>query len=125
MKGASGFNRSHCARIGCALLVTVAIMAGGAACSDDDGYQLDLSSTAGGSVKSPGEGTFIYPHGTVVQLGATSEEGYSFHVWSGDAAHVAERYSASTTIIMDASYSIMAEFRRDGEAPPSESDHDQ
>ena len=73
---------------------------------------LTTSSTAGGSVTTPGEGAFIYDGGTVVDLVAQAEEGYRFVNWTGDVGTVANASAASTTITMDDDYSITANFVR-------------
>ena len=44
---------------------------------------LTLSSTAGGSVITPGEGEFTWEHGTVIWLQAEAEPGFTFSHWSG------------------------------------------
>jgi len=73
-------------------------------------YALTISSTAGGSVTTPGEGTFTYAPETVVDLVAESEEGYRFVNWTGDVDTIANVTAASTTITMDDNYSIRANF---------------
>ena len=73
---------------------------------------LTTSSTAGGSVTTPGEGAFSYDGGTVVDLVAEAEEGYRFVNWTGDVGTVANASAASTTITMDDDYSITANFVR-------------
>jgi len=81
----------------------------------DDGYQLTISSTSGGSVNVPGEGTRSYDAGTVVELVATPDEGYRFSGWTGDTAQVASPNSASTAITMKGNYSITATFGEEGQ----------
>jgi len=71
---------------------------------------LTTSSTAGGSVATPGEGAFTYDGGTVVDLVAEAEEGYRFVNWTGDVGTIANVNAASTTITMDDDYSITANF---------------
>jgi len=73
-------------------------------------YDLTISSAAGGSVTTPGEGTFTYGAGEVVELEATSDDGYQFGEWTGDVGTVADVDDATTTITMDANYSITAHF---------------
>jgi peptide/nickel transport system substrate-binding protein len=73
-------------------------------------YNLTISSTEGGSVTSPGQGTFTYDEGEVVNLVAEPEEGYRFTDWIGDMAAIANLNAATTTITMSANYSIMACF---------------
>jgi len=71
---------------------------------------LGVSSTAGGSVTVPGEGIFSYAFGIEVDLNAEPDEGYRFINWSGDVDTIADVSVASTTIIMDSSYSVTASF---------------
>jgi len=73
-------------------------------------YDLSISSTAGGNVTVPGEGTATYQQGTVVTLVATAAEGYRFVNWTGDVGTVANRSSATTTITMSGHYSVSANF---------------
>jgi len=95
------------------LLVVLALLTSGMDC--DDGYQLTVSSTGGGSVTHPGEGTRSYNAGTVVELVATPEEGYEFGRWNGHTEHIADINAPSTTITMNGDYSIEASFRSEGE----------
>ena len=96
------------------LLVTVALIAGMTGCLTPFRvlYQLTLSSTEGGKVIIPGEGTFAYYTGEVVNLVAESEEDYRFVNWTGDACacNIADINAASTTITMNNNYSIIANF---------------
>jgi len=73
-------------------------------------YSLTISSTSGGSVTTPGEGTFTYDEGTVVDLVATPGAGYLFHEWTGDVGTIADVNAATTTITMNGDYSITANF---------------
>ncbi|MGA8849752.1 MAG: CFI-box-CTERM domain-containing protein [Dehalococcoidia bacterium] len=75
---------------------------------------LTISSTAGGSVTTPGEGMFSYPLGTEVSLVAEPDQGYQFTNWSGDVHTIADVNAASTIITMDSSYSIRANFSGTG-----------
>jgi len=56
-------------------LVTVAFIAGIVGCVGVE-YDLSISSTAGGSVTTPGEDTYTYDEGEVVNLVATPDAGY-------------------------------------------------
>jgi len=91
------------------LLTAVALIAGMAGCAPIQ-HQLTISSTAGGSVITPGEGTFAYNEGKVVRLVARSALGYAFVGWSGDVATVNTVKSFSTTITINGDYSITANF---------------
>ena len=76
-------------------------------------HTLTLSSGAGGSVVAPGEGTFVYAYGHVAQVTARADETHPFDYWTGtavDAGKVADASSASTTVTMDADYSLVAHF---------------
>jgi hypothetical protein len=73
-------------------------------------YSLTISSTAGGSVTTPGEGTFTRNAGTVVNLAASAVGGYRFVNWTGNVGTIANVNSASTTITMNGNYSITANF---------------
>jgi len=75
-------------------------------------YGLTASSTIGGRVTTPGQGTFAYDEGMVVTLAAMPDQGYRFVNWSGDVGTVADVNSASTTIIMNDDYSIRATFEQ-------------
>jgi hypothetical protein len=74
-------------------------------------YALTISSTGGGSVIIPGEGTFAYDHGTVVDLVAITDTFYNFDKWTGDVGTIADVNAAATTITMNGDYSITANFK--------------
>jgi uncharacterized repeat protein (TIGR02543 family) len=90
-------------------LITVALIVGMAGCVPTQ-YNLTISSTEGGSVIAPGEGTFTYNEGKVVRLWARSALGYAFVEWTGDVATITTVNSFSTTITMNGDYSITADF---------------
>ncbi|MCJ7670044.1 MAG: hypothetical protein MUO61_05970 [Dehalococcoidia bacterium] len=69
-----------------------------------------MSSTAGGEVTRPGEGTFPYYPGRVLNLVAKPEYGYHFVNWTGDVDTIANGDAALTTITMSGNYSITANF---------------
>ena len=73
-------------------------------------YDLTTTSTAGGSIIMPGEGTFTYHEGTVVNLAAEAEESNKFVDWTGDVSTISDLNAVQTTITMDGSYSITANF---------------
>ena len=73
-------------------------------------YNLTISSTEGGSVTAPGEGTFTYDEGTMVNLTAEAEEGYLFVNWTGDVTAISDVDAATTTISMSGDYSVTASF---------------
>jgi hypothetical protein len=73
-------------------------------------YDLTISSTEGGSVTTPGEGTFTYDAGMVVDLVATPGDGYQFVEWTGDVDTIADVEAAATNITMSGNYTITASF---------------
>jgi alpha-tubulin suppressor-like RCC1 family protein/ABC-type branched-subunit amino acid transport system substrate-binding protein len=73
-------------------------------------YNLTITSTVGGTVINPGEGTFTYDEGTVVDLAAEAEEGYHCVNWTGDVGTIANGNNATTTITMNGDYIITANF---------------
>jgi uncharacterized protein YkwD len=99
-------------------LLVAALIAGLAGCTgsftggggDGDYCALTILSTAGGTVVTPGEGTFNYTEGRVVNLLAEPAEGYQFVSWTGDVGTIANASAASTTITATGSCSIRANF---------------
>lgn len=74
-------------------------------------YTLNIAADDGGSAMSVPEGT-LYEEGSIVQLLAAPEPGYTFSGWSGDVIGLGN----PRTIIMDADKSITAHF--DAVSPP-------
>ena len=74
-------------------------------------YDLTISSNVGGTVTTPGTGTYTYDAGTVVNLVATPADSYRFVNWTGDVVTITNVNTASTTITMNGDYSIIANFR--------------
>ncbi len=77
---------------------------------------LTVSSSDGGAVSAPGEGGFSYVAGTVVSVVAAAEQHCHFMSWTGTAVtagKVASPTSASTTVTVDASYTLIANFAAD------------
>jgi hypothetical protein len=94
-------------------LLIAALVAGMVGCDGGDvdlEYQLAITSTVGGNVTEPGEGTFTYNKGAVVKLVAEAEEGYGFGKWTGAFSTIADVSAATTIITMDGDYSITANF---------------
>jgi hypothetical protein len=98
------------------LLITVALIACMVGCVSIPGravqYTLSISSTAGGTVTTPGEGLFRYVEGTVVNLVAEPDAGYRFVNWICNAETIADIYSAATTITINNYYFLIANFER-------------
>ncbi len=88
--------------------------------ADETGRPVSLiiDSTEGGSVTTPGEGTYDYITGDVVDLEAEADTDYSFVEWTGDIDTIADPESATTTITMEDDYSITANFVEDIELLP-------
>jgi len=77
---------------------------------------LNCSSTTGGSVIIPGEGDYQYSQGSDVTIIAEADQYYHFLDWTGtavDACDVADPYAESTTVTMDANYTVVANFEAD------------
>jgi len=95
------------------LFIILALIAGISGCSPEQ-YNLTISSTEGGEVTTPGEETFTYNEGTLVELVAEPEDGYQFinwiSDWIGDMSAIADVNAATTTIIMNNDHTITARF---------------
>jgi hypothetical protein len=94
--------------ISCLLLIGLTLP--GCVTESDHLATVTISSTVGGEVTTPGEGTFIYDEGTVSNLVAEAEEGYYFVNWTGDVSAIADVNDATTTITMNDDYDITAKF---------------
>jgi hypothetical protein len=73
-------------------------------------WTLTISSTAGGQVTTPGEGTSSYDHAATVNLVATPDAHHHFVGWTGP---VADPTSASTTVAVTADTAVEAVFAID------------
>ncbi|MFA5375263.1 MAG: S8 family serine peptidase [Dehalococcoidia bacterium] len=76
-------------------------------------FTLNISSSSGGTVTTPGVGTFHPYIGQIVNISAIPNSCYHFANWSGDTSTIANVSSLSTTITMNDSYSITANFTID------------
>lgn len=77
---------------------------------------LTVTSSAGGTVAQPGIGTFTYPDGNLVNLVASANANYHFINWTGTAVtagKVTDPNAADTTVLMDANYTVQANFAID------------
>jgi len=61
-------------------------------------YNLIIASMGGGEVTNPGEGTFTYDEGDVVDLVAEADEGCRFVNWTGDVSTIGNVEATTTTI---------------------------
>lgn len=102
------------------LLAVIALAVGIAGCDGggNNSYTLTITSTAGGSVTTPGQGIFTFDEGTVVNLVATADDGYGFQRWTGDTEGIADPGSRTTTMVMGRNSSIVANFGPDGPPGP-------
>jgi hypothetical protein len=73
-------------------------------------YKLTISKTLGGRVTTPGPGVYTYHAGETVDLVVEAEELHRFVNWTGDVDTIADVTAAQTTITMNGSYSITANF---------------
>ena len=117
MKAILGLRRRDYTRKAGILLVVAALVVGLLGCDTSPvvRYDLTIDSTTGGSVTSPGEGSFTYDEGAMVDLVAESETGYQFVNWSGDVGTVGNVDAGPTTITMNGDYSITANFEEEDE----------
>ena len=88
--------------------ILLALAAGMVSCISQ--FSLNIASTAGGTVTTPGEGLFSYDAGTVVDLVALPDPGYRFANWAGSVDTIANVNAATTTITMNNTYYIIARF---------------
>ncbi len=80
------------------------------------GYSLIITSSEGGSVVTPGQGSFSYNNSQTVNIQAVPEAGNDFTGWTGTAVNtgkVANPASAQTTVMVDAAYTLKANFAND------------
>jgi hypothetical protein len=72
-------------------------------------YTLTLAVNGSGST-TPSVGRHAYAAGTVVSIAAAPAGGYRFVNWSGDVDATANVIAATTTVTMNADYSMTANF---------------
>ncbi len=120
MRTASAFVKDRSVSIVTTFLIVAAVVIGATACdgAGNGTYQLDISSASGGSVTTPGAGTFTYDAGMVVQLVAAPDEGYEFRSWTGDIVGIGDPNAASSTITMNGNYAVVANFETEGGEGP-------
>jgi hypothetical protein len=78
-----------------------------------DQQSLTTGTSSGGSVSTPGIGTYWYNYGANADIMASPTTGYYFVNWTGSAVtagKVASPTSASTAVLMDANYTVQANF---------------
>jgi hypothetical protein len=88
-------------------------------------YELIITSSEGGSVTTPGEGSFrslLRDPKTTLSLKAAAKPGYCFMNWTGtavDAGRVADPKAPSTTMIFNGDYVLCANFMSTDTPPGS------
>ncbi|GEM_PF-1747874 len=78
--------------------------------SFEPAFRLTVSSTSGGSVTVPGEGSFDYDEAVTVDLVATPDDLHRFAGWTGDVETVGDVAAPETTILVHGHHSISASF---------------
>lgn len=113
MRKILSLRRHHYLKTVSIFLIAVLLIVGVVSCEGEgeDQYNLTVSSTAGGHVDIPGEGTYTYDEGTVQGLRAIPDCGYAFDKWTGDTTNIGDVNAAFTGIGMYADYSITANFK--------------
>ncbi len=97
-------------------VVTVALIAGPVGCAPAPAqYNLTVSTSEGGEIATPGDGTLTYDEGTAVTLEALPHTGYRFVEWTGDVDVVADVNAASTTITVNGNCEVTANFEEVGD----------
>jgi hypothetical protein len=84
--------------------------------AEPDTVTVTISSSGGGAVTLPGEGSLQYEQGTVLSVMATAQPNHHFVDWTGtavDAGKVADPGAADTTVILDDDYTLRANFAAD------------
>lgn len=84
------------------LLIVVALITGMTGCGiiGPAQYRISIGSTTGGTVTDPGEGLFRYPVGTVINLVAQPDRGYTFACWTTNADTIGDVYDATTSVTL-------------------------
>lgn len=91
------------------VLIIVALIVGMVGCRSDQDV-LTIRCTEGGQVTSPVKSSDTYAAGKVLNLTAEAQEGYRFEGWTGGVSTIAHVNAAVTTITMNGTYSITANF---------------
>jgi Leucine-rich repeat (LRR) protein len=114
MKVITGSRKRHYVIRGSIFLITAVLVWAMVGCTEvyPTEYKLTISSTTGGSVVSPREGTSTHLKGTLVTLIAVPHDGYRFVSWTGDVGAIRDVKSAQTVITIRREYSITAEFEK-------------
>jgi hypothetical protein len=93
-------------------LITAALVWAMIGCTSPlEDYKLTISSTAGGNVTEPGEGTLFLTKGASVLLDVHPDDGYWFVGWTGDVGTI-RKVGQAQLITIRGEYSITAEFAK-------------
>jgi hypothetical protein len=79
-------------------------------CTSATTYTLTITSTDGGNVTTPAEGSYTCNASQVVNLTATADSGYRFVNWTGGGTDIGNATAATTTITMNAAHTVIAHF---------------
>jgi uncharacterized repeat protein (TIGR02543 family) len=77
-------------------------------------FTVQFSSTDGGSVTKPGEGTFTYEYGQRIDIEATPDPGHLFVEWTGsavDSGNLTFLTRPSTDVVVTENCTVMANFK--------------
>ena len=87
-----------------------------------DTHTLTCTAGAGGTITAPATSPTTHNYGAAVTITAVPNTGYHFVNWTGNVGTVANVNAASTTITMNGSYSITANFAVTNVAPVANPD---
>ncbi|MDD5700857.1 MAG: InlB B-repeat-containing protein [Dehalococcoidales bacterium] len=73
-------------------------------------FTVTVSATSGGTVVQPGCGEFVFTGGSVVELVAVADSGYTFVSWSVDGGAVIDPGSPATAITVTGNCRVTASF---------------
>jgi len=74
----------------------------------DNRYTLAISSSSGGAVSTPGEGSYLYTGGMSVSLTATPDPGYRVKSWTGTDND--SSFANTNAVTMDSDKTVSVEF---------------
>jgi alpha-tubulin suppressor-like RCC1 family protein len=116
MKIIPSLRRCHYVAKVSVFLIIVALTSATAGCVSgwpEGYYGLEVTSTYGGSVTTPGEELFAYAPDTTVELVAEPDDHHHFVNWTGDVDTISDVTAPATNITMYDNYSIIANFELD------------
>ena len=110
MKAIPSSRRHHYLTSVSILLLTMTFITTMVGCTEPAQYDLTVSTTEGGEVTTPSQETSSYYEGEIVDLVAEPDDGYRFVNWTGDVDTIDDVNAASTTIAVNDTCSITANF---------------